>query len=478
MRHISIISVCFLLLSCSGKLDYESLLSQANRQYAAARYDDALRTLIAAEKHMDETSLRNQGLTYIMKGAVHQAQFEYDEAIIEYEKALEVLEGHEDSATYIRAVSYICDIYIDREDVINAGRYLEILGQSKDYMTEYDRDMFYMSRAKYAHLVHGAQAAVHEVEELLSLNPDEESIPWRIYAYYYNSAGCHEEALEMMKKEVLYNNVDSDPHYHYVLSEIHASTGDYESAYKALRRSGEIDDSLEVIRHKSDTRFMDERMEYIDRSVRDQTSLATIIVLSLMIITGLGTSLRATRKRHLLLRSLNDAIVDEKERIEKLYAEALVERDTLSKMSAGVSDDMQMKSVIKQRLSLLNKVITSYITDTSSANLEANRQLESLVSDREQFLETTRRSFDAAHPRFMAYLRSCGLTEWEMNYCCLYLVGLNGKEIGEYINLKRHYTYGSVIRHKLGLGERDRNLANHLKDLLDNPPASNPSAGA
>ncbi|MBR2128738.1 MAG: hypothetical protein IJ940_07740, partial [Bacteroidales bacterium] len=344
-------------------------------------------------------------------------------------------------------------------------------------MTEYDRDMYYMSRAKYAHLVHGVQEAVHEVEEFLSLNPDEESIPWRIYAYYYNSAGRHEEALEMMKKEVLYNDVATDPHYHYVLSQIHASTGDYEGAYKALHRSSEIDDSLEVIRHKSDTRFLEERHEHIDRAVRDHKSLATSIILFIIMVTGLGSALWATRKRYLLLQSVNIAIEDEKERIEKLYAEALVERETLSKMSHGSADE-QMKAVIKQRLALLNKVITSYITDSSSANQEANAQLETLVSDRDAFLESTRCSFEAGHPRFMEYLRSCGLTDWEMNYCCLYLVGLNGKEIGEYINLKRHYTYGSVIRHKLGLGEHDRNLANHLKQLLDNPPASNPSSEA
>jgi hypothetical protein len=28
-----------------------------------------------------------------------------------------------------------------------------------------------------------------------------------------------------------------------------------------------------------------------------------------------------------------------------------------------------------------------------------------------------------------------------------------------------------VIRQKLGLGEHDRNLANHLKNMLENPPA-------
>ena len=140
-------------------------------------------------------------------------------------------------------------------------------------------------------------------------------------------------------------------------------------------------------------------------------------------------------------------------------------------MAEATAPNPEMKLVIKERLALLNKVIASYITDSSSANKEANAQIEMLVSNREAFLESTRKSFEAGHPRFMAYLRSCGLSDWEVNYCCLYLVGLNGKEIGEYINLKRHYTYGSVIRQKLGLGEHDRNLANHLKNMLENPPA-------
>ena len=163
----------------------------------------------------------------------------------------------------------------------------------------------------------------------------------------------------------------------------------------------------------------------------------------------------------------------EKERVEKMYDEAIIERDALSKMAEASLPDPELTQVIRQRLALLNKVIASYITDSYDANKEANAQIEMLVSNREAFLESTRKSFEAGHPQFMAYLRSCGLSDWEVNYCCLYLVGLNGKEIGEYINLKRHYTYGSVIRKKLGLGEHDRNLSNHLKNLIENPPASN-----
>lgn len=180
-----------------------------------------------------------------------------------------------------------------------------------------------------------------------------------------------------------------------------------------------------------------------------------------VIIISLFYSLKETQKK--LVSSTQDRV---QLQIEK-------ERNALSKMAESVAPDQELNFVIKQRLALLNKVIASYITDSSSANQEANAQIEMLVSNREAFLESTRKSFEAGHPRFMTYLRTCGLSDWEVNYCCLYLVGLNGKEIGEYINLKRHYTYGSVIRKKLGLGEHDRNLANHLKNLLENPPASN-----
>lgn len=205
----------------------------------------------------------------------------------------------------------------------------------------------------------------------------------------------------------------------------------------------------------------------------DSSMAKTLFFVFIFIFIALMYALRETHKRMVSGTQEKVLMQIEKERVEKLYADALIEREALNKMAEAAAPDPEMKSVIKQRLALLNKVIASYITDSSEANKEVNAQIEMLVSNRDAFLESTRKSFEAGHPLFMAYLRSHGLTDWEVNYCCLYLVGLNGKEIGEYINLKRHYTYGSVIRQKLGLGERDHNLANHLKSLLENPPALN-----
>lgn len=246
----------------------------------------------------------------------------------------------------------------------------------------------------------------------------------------------------------------------------HADHADYERLYQLGIESLEAGDQEKAI--EAFIAAGEVRVYEVDSSMAK-----TLFFVFLFIVIALMYALRETHKKMVSGTQEKVLMQIEKERVEKLYADALVEREALSKMAEATAPDHEMKSVIKQRLALLNKVIASYITDSSSANKEANAQIEMLVSNREAFLESTRKSFEAGHPRFMAYLRSCGLTDWEVNYCCLYLVGLNGKEIGEYINLKRHYTYGSVIRQKLGLGEHDRNLANHLKNLLENPPPLN-----
>ena len=71
-----------------------------------------------------------------------------------------------------------------------------------------------------------------------------------------------------------------------------------------------------------------------------------------------------------------------------------------------------------------------------------------------------------SHPKFIKHLEDRGLNEWEINYCCLYALGLKGKEIGEYIQLKSHFNNSSDIRKKLGLGEHDVNLGTYIRKLL------------
>ena len=81
-------------------------------------------------------------------------------------------------------------------------------------------------------------------------------------------------------------------------------------------------------------------------------------------------------------------------------------------------------------------------------------------------MDSTRLAFKASHTRFMNYLEEHGLTEAEQNYLCLYAIGLRGKEIGEYIQLKRHYHISSDIRKKLGIDEHETNIGIYIRKLM------------
>ena len=128
-------------------------------------------------------------------------------------------------------------------------------------------------------------------------------------------------------------------------------------------------------------------------------------------------------------------------------------------------DDKAME-LIRQRLAVLDKVLASHISSDDKAYRISEEKIESLISDRESFLISTKVIFKESHPAFISALEKKGLTDWEIGYCCLYTLGLKGKDVGEFIQKKRHYIISSEIRKKLGLGEHDTNIGIWLRSLL------------
>lgn len=128
-------------------------------------------------------------------------------------------------------------------------------------------------------------------------------------------------------------------------------------------------------------------------------------------------------------------------------------------------DDKAME-LISQRLAVLDKVLASHISSDEKIYRISEEEIEGLISDRESFLTSTKVIFKERHPEFISHLESKGLSDWEIGYCCLYTLGLKGKEVGEYIQKKRHYIISHDIRQKLGLTEHDTNIGIWLRDLL------------
>ena len=128
--------------------------------------------------------------------------------------------------------------------------------------------------------------------------------------------------------------------------------------------------------------------------------------------------------------------------------------------------DDEAMALIRQRLTVLDKVLASHISSDDKAWKISEEEIENLISDRGSFLISTKIVFKENHPKFIYILEQKGLTDWEIGYCCLFTLGLKGKEVGEFIQKKRHYIISSEIRKKLGLCEHDTNIGIWLRALL------------
>lgn len=140
--------------------------------------------------------------------------------------------------------------------------------------------------------------------------------------------------------------------------------------------------------------------------------------------------------------------------------EHLKELLTEAKLSKPVLD------AIKERSDILNGLLAAKISDNDTYSKPYDIWINQITEDRKSFMNSTRLAFRASHPAFMKYLEDHGLTESELDYVCLYAIGLRGKEIGEYIQIKRHYHTSTDIRKKLGLKEDDTNLGLHIRNLM------------
>lgn len=143
------------------------------------------------------------------------------------------------------------------------------------------------------------------------------------------------------------------------------------------------------------------------------------------------------------------------------------ERDNLKELQREQSELAKpIQDVIQKRLNILNGLLAKEITNNDSYAEPYNKWIETIHSDKKKFMDSTRLAFAASHPKFMEYLEQRDLSADEIKYLCLYAIGLRGKEVGEYIQMKRHYIISHEIRKKLGIDEHETNIGLYIRRLM------------
>ena len=126
----------------------------------------------------------------------------------------------------------------------------------------------------------------------------------------------------------------------------------------------------------------------------------------------------------------------------------------------------ETRHAIRIRIDMLNSLLASHISDNKDYEKPYDTLAKELTENTKEFMNSNRLAFQMSYPRFIRYFEEHGLTIDEINYVCLYAIGLRGKEIGNYMKKRSHVNMSSAIRQKLGIDKHETNIGIYVRKLL------------
>ena len=413
--------------------------------------------------------LKTKARAHYNKACIYGYTFDFDNSIEDFLKASSLYKESGMNEDYINCQLMIINRYTLKNDYSAALPYIDECKKLIGSMSIDRLCQFYSVYIMYT-LDCGSDDDIKDVIVEYRNTIPEEYLDWLTLARAYYNLGEYEDALQSITRCENTDGTYYEIKHKALISMIYEKLGKHEEALSAYKKYMAASDKKSWSILNEDTNFIEERhaLEMAKAKETEAKNKRTIAILVCVVaLIGSLLVIMIIRSRLQISRAKNSELEVEKQRYEQLYADAIAERDALTKMVEDSSVREEAKAVIKARLDVLNKVIISQITGTTSANKKAYEELELLLADKETFIESTRLTIEGNNPEFITSLKERGLTDEEINICCLYAIGLKGKDIKAYTSQPRHYNQSADIRHKLGLTESDTNLSIFIRDMLE-----------
>ena len=426
----------------------------------------AMESFVRAEASESEDNMSN-GLLYKAMSGIYIQIFDFVKAELYNNRAKNCYLLAGDTDKYAGTILFSSDLHYANGDYNSTIACLDSVKTMLDSISTSHRNAYYIQSMRIKRDRGDRSGLSDELNQYLS-STGAENISWLDVADYYTYLGQYdmsETALQQYRK--FHPEYKDEPAYPIATYILNDSLGDYREALDDYINYSLLSDSLSLVIAEQDTGFIQERYEKDLQMEKERNTRLLVTLISVFSIILLVTIAYILRFRLRQSRMERESLAAEMSRYKENYSRLKLERDELSEMlSSNPPADRQCMRVLNDRLELLNRFFAAAISGNEETDRSASHELDRLVADRDMFLYTTRMTFAAAHPDFINFLESHGLSEWQVEYCCLYAIGLKGKEIGSYLNRKRHYTESSDIRAKLGLDEHDTNLGIYLRELL------------
>ena len=444
--------------------------------YQGRIYQNAGNDAMAMEAFVKALSKGSQSNDILTKARTHFAQsniyydlYDFDNFIATNKSAAAYFKQAEDYNGYADCFNRIINGYTLKDEPEKALPYIDECKQMLDGLSIPTLTDFYSSYITYLKN-YGTEQEIDEIINQYTNSVPASNVDWLTIANAYYAIHRYNEALSILSQYDTEGNEYKEKKYLVILYEVYRGLGDYKNTLETFEEYVDLFTNNILVKMQQDTKFVEERhaLEMAKAKETGAKNKRTIAVLACVVaLIGSLLVIMIIRRRLQISHAKNRELEVEKQKYEQLYADAIAERDALTKMVEDSSVKAETKAVIKARLDVLNKVIISQITGTTSANKKAYEELELLLADNETFIESTRLTIEGNNPEFITALKSRGLTDEEINICCLYAIGLKGKDIKAYTSQPRHYNQSADIRHKLGLTESDTNLSIFIRDMLE-----------
>lgn len=422
----------------------------------------------AISKGGKSKDLQTMAKIYYNQSKIYNSLYEWDNSIEYLKKAATLYKDSGLYHYYIDCLILIINGYTLKEDYKSASSYIEQCEQISETMNEGTLSQFYSVYLTYLIKCGSDYEINHLINEYINTIPNSH-IDWLTITSAYIEIGKYNEALQTISQYRNDSDVNQDIKYKALISIVYEKLGRYEESLRAYKEFMVLSDSTNLAIMRQDTKFVEERYNLEMAKARETEAKNRLTIIVLGCAVALMASLyiiNLIRKRLKKSRVENAQLFSEKALYEQMYSEVVAERDALNEMIANNTIKEEAMEVIKKRLGVLNTIIVSHLSAKDTDIKRANEELEHLIANRNDFIKSTRLTLEENYPHFFAYLKDKGLEEFEIDFCCLYAIGLKGKEIKAYTNLTRHYKDSSEVRQKLGLSESDTNLSNFLQKLI------------
>ena len=419
--------------------------------------EKAMEFLAKSEKHKDcDKQNLCLALIYTAKGRIYTQMLDYENGAVNFEEAARIYLRYSNLDRYASNLLQKCSCMImngrpKEVDEILAEVYSRKTELSSGTLNKYHQTA--INLYQYEHDESPMQLLASYLDDIT----DPYILDWTMVAGIYLKENMVEEALCALSNQARYRNKDAS--YHYYMAKALEMSGEYQQAIHEYNIYDESCGSAGRFILNQDTRFIEEREHHNEMHAKARMKSMVLLLTCIVILLSMSLTICiiiATRKQLQLKEH-------EQRELARQVEELMMEREELAKVN---TENKEARKIISERLRIIDNFVFSDVLQDEIFERKASETLKGIISNREEFIRQNRLIFNESHPRFTNYLQEMGLTEKEIEHCCLYAIGLNGKMATTFTNLKRHYHVGSSIRKKLGLNGHDTNISIHIKRLF------------